>query len=84
MRTATSSVELAGLAGPNGHPVTPPQPLRAEAEAWMTDELIEETRRVWSKGYRRVITVEEAVEILANVKNAAEAFMDAALEGQSE
>ncbi len=50
----------------------------------MTDDLIEETRRVWSQGYRRVITVEEAVEILANVKNAAEAFMNAASEGQNE
>jgi hypothetical protein len=50
----------------------------------MTDKLIEETRRVWSKGYRRIITVEEAVEILANVKNAAEAFMNAATKGQSE
>lgn len=49
----------------------------------MTDELIEETRRVWSKGYRRIITVEEAVEILANVKNAAEAFMNAVTEGPS-
>lgn len=49
----------------------------------MTDDLIEETRRIWSKSYQRIITVEEAVEILANVKNAAEALMNAAAEGQS-
>ncbi|MCY2932481.1 MAG: hypothetical protein NTV86_23900 [Planctomycetota bacterium] len=49
----------------------------------MTDEWIEETRRVWSKGYGRVITVEEAVEILGNVKNVAEAFMNAMKRGPS-
>jgi hypothetical protein len=40
--------------------------------AWITDELLAETRRVWSKAYGRVITEAEALEILTNVKRLAE------------
>lgn len=36
--------------------------------AWMTEELIAETRRVWSPHYGRVISEDEAIEILHNVK----------------
>jgi hypothetical protein len=42
---------------------------------WMTDELIAETRRVWSKAYGRVISDEECIEILANVKRLAEVLI---------
>ncbi|MCO6454834.1 MAG: hypothetical protein J5I93_06000 [Pirellulaceae bacterium] len=38
----------------------------------MSDELIAETRRVWSEAYRRVISEEEAVEILTNVRRLTE------------
>jgi hypothetical protein len=44
-------------------------------QGWITGELIEDTRLVWSKRYGRVITVGEAVEILVNVKKVAEAFL---------
>jgi len=46
-------------------------------QGWITGELVEDTRRVWSKRYGRLITPEEAVEILVNVKNVAEAFLKA-------
>lgn len=45
--------------------------------AWMTDELIDETRRVWSKAYGRVLAAEEAVEILMNVRRLAETMLRA-------
>jgi len=50
---------------------------RPLALAWITDELIDEHRRVWSGLYRRVITEEEAVEIIMNIKRFAEAVLDA-------
>ena len=52
----------------SGHPAVPGQ-------GWINGELIEDTRRVWSKRYGRVIATEEAVEILVNVKKVAEAFL---------
>ena len=35
----------------------------------MSDELVADTRRVWSKAYGRVISDEEAVEILLQLRN---------------
>jgi len=51
---------------------------RPLALAWITDELIEEHRRVWSRMYRRVISEEEAIEIIMNIKRFAEVVLDAA------
>lgn len=45
--------------------------------AWITDELIAETRRVWSPLYGRVLSTDEAVEILVNVKQFAEVLLKA-------
>lgn len=42
---------------------------------WITDELFADTRRVWSKAYGRVLSDEEVVEILCNVRRMAEAIM---------
>ena len=50
---------------------------------WMTEELITNTRRVWSAAYGRVISVEEAVEILANVKRLAEVLLHAKREKET-
>jgi len=50
--------------------------------AWITDDLVEETRRVWSKAYGRVVTEEEAVEILMNVKRLAAVLIEAMREGE--
>ena len=43
----------------------------------MSDELIADTRRVWSAAYGRVITEDEAVEILNNVRRLADVLVRA-------
>jgi hypothetical protein len=50
-------------------------PDRPLSLAWMTDELIAETQRVWSPQYGRDLSKGEAVEILRNVKRFAEVLM---------
>lgn len=74
-----SSAQLAGLPPDSGHhvPERDPAAPRPLSMAWMTDELIDETRRVWSVGYGRVIATEEAVEILMNVRRFAETMLRA-------
>lgn len=52
----------------------PPRPL---SEAWITDELIAETRRVWSRHLGRSVSDDEAIEMLVNVRNAALAILRA-------
>lgn len=42
--------------------------LRPLSERWMTIELLVYTRWVWSDGYERDLTDEDAVEILVNVR----------------
>lgn len=42
---------------------------------WITDELLAETRRVWSRYLGRVVTDDEAIEMLMNVRNAALAIL---------
>ena len=56
-------------------PVQGPQ--RPLSIAWISDELLAKTRRVWSKAYGRPVSTEEAVEILTNVKHMAEALLKA-------
>jgi len=48
----------------------------------MSDELIADTRRVWSAAYGRVISAEEAVEILNNVRRLADVLVRAEREGR--
>jgi hypothetical protein len=50
---------------------------RPLSTAWITDELLERTRRVWSRVYKRPIDEAEAVEILMNVKRFAEVLLKA-------
>ncbi len=45
--------------------------------AWITDDLLAETRRVWSVTSGRVIAEEEAIEMLINVKRFAETMLRA-------
>jgi len=42
---------------------------------WISEELLIETRKLWSKTYKRVISNEEAIEILMNVKRVAEVLI---------
>jgi len=69
--------ELTGLSAANEAPERAPAsalpPLSAD---WIDEDLLQETREVWSKAYGRVITPDEAVEILMNVKRLVEAFLD--------
>jgi hypothetical protein len=72
-----NSSELTGFPSENGHPVSVPgvEPGRPMSLAWMTDELIAETQRVWSPHYGRELSTDDAVEILRNVKRFAEVMM---------
>jgi hypothetical protein len=69
--------EVTGFLHENSHPVSVPGtvPDRPMSLAWITDDLIAETQRVWSPYYGRDLTVDEAVEILRNVKRFAEVAM---------
>jgi hypothetical protein len=54
-----------------------PIPIRRPLSlAWISDELIAETQRLWSARYEREISPEEAVEILQNVKLFAEMLIE--------
>ena len=57
------------------HDEVPEAPRRPLSAAWITDELIDETKRVWSPEYGRVLSADEAIEILMNVKRFAEVLM---------
>jgi len=79
-----SSPQLAGFSGQTGHngPEPGPADVRPLSIEWLSDERIAEARRVWSKAYGRVISVDEAVEILMNVRRLAEALLRAEEEGK--
>ncbi len=54
-----------------------PVPIRRPLSlAWMSDELITETQRLWSARYEREISPDEAVEILQNVNVMATLHLD--------
>jgi hypothetical protein len=69
--------QLAGFPPQTGH--HGPEPgrvaVRPLSTQWLSDERIAETRRVWSKAYGRVISEDEAVEILMNVRRLAEVLL---------
>ena len=44
--------------------------------AWISDELLQRTRDVWTELAGREISADEAVEILINVKSLAELLLD--------
>ena len=78
------SPKLAGLPPEIAHHVTAPGPpaVRPKSHEWMSDELIADTRRVWSIEYGRVVSEEEAVEILNNVRRLADVLVRAQQEGR--
>ena len=79
-----TSPHLAGLPPETGHhgPEPDPADVRPLSMQWLSDERIAEARRVWSKAYGRVISVDEAVEILMNVRRLAEVLLRAKEEGK--
>ena len=72
-----SSPQLAGFRAPTGHhgPESGAGGVRPLSTQWLSDERISEARRVWSKAYGRVISNDEAVEILTNVRRLAETLL---------
>lgn len=74
-----SSPQLAGFQTPTGHHGSEPGPIavRSLSTQWLSDERIAEARRVWSTAYGRVISEDEAVEILTNVRRLAEVLLRA-------
>ncbi len=75
----SSSPQLAGFPPQTGHHGAEPGPLemRPLSTQWLSDERIAEARRVWSKAYGRVISDDEAIEILMNVRRLAEVLLRA-------
>ena len=69
----------AGLPPETGHHGPEPEPgdVRAVSTHGFSEQRIAEARRVWSKAYGRVISVDEAVEILVNVRRFAEILLRA-------
>lgn len=47
--------------------------------AWISTSLFDETRRVWSQAYGRVLGDDEVLEILMNVRRLTETLLTAAL-----
>lgn len=74
-----SSPQLAGFRAPTGHHGPEPDTIavRPLSTQWLSDERIAEARRVWSTAYGRVISEEEAIEILMNVRRLAEVLLRA-------
>jgi hypothetical protein len=68
------SPQPAGFPPATGHHGAEPESagVRPLSLQRLSDERIAEARRVWSKAYGRVISVDEAVEILLNVRRLAE------------
>lgn len=44
--------------------------------AWITDDLLRQTREVWSEAYGRSVSEDEAIEMLLNVKRLAEVMLN--------
>ncbi len=74
-----TSPRLAGFPSETGHhgPEPGPDAERPLSTQWLSDERIAEARRVWSNAYGRVISVDEAIEILTNVRRLAEVLLHA-------
>lgn len=73
----TSGGDITGFSTPDEPGLCVPVPVRRPLSlAWVSDQLIAETRRLWSARYERDISVEEAIEILQNVKRFAEMLLE--------
>lgn len=77
---------LTGFPAPSSPHVIPLQSgtARPVSTKWVSDELLTTTQKVWSEAYGRTVSEEEAMEILTNVKNLAEALMKAEHGGDTE
>lgn len=74
--------EQTGLSSPNtAHMNGTTSGRRPLSTAWITDELLEQTRRVWSSYLGRDVSEDEAVEMLTNVRNLTLALLAAMEDG---
>ena len=66
-----------GLSAPDELSVNQSGDCRGDAlyRSWMTDELVDDTQRIWSPIYGRDVSKEEAMEMLTNVKRFAETLL---------
>jgi hypothetical protein len=68
---------ITGFSSPDEPGLCVPVPARRPLSlAWVSDELIAETRRLWSIRYEREVSVDEAIEMLQNVKRFAEMLLE--------
>jgi hypothetical protein len=74
-----AAVPRTGFPRPTGHHGPEPGSVAARplSTQWLSDERIAEARRVWSIAYGRVISDDEAIEILINVRRLAEVLWNA-------
>lgn len=73
----TSGGDITGFSSPDEPGLGVPVPVRRPLSlAWVSDELLAETKQLWSARYEREISAEEAVEILQNVKRFAEMLLE--------
>ena len=69
--------DITGFSSPDEPGLCVPVSVRRPLSlAWVSDELIAETQRLWSARYEREISAEEAIEILQNVKRFAEMLLE--------
>jgi hypothetical protein len=73
------SPQFAGFTAQTGHhgPEPGPVPERPLATQWLSEERIAEARGVWSRAYGRVISDDEAIEILTSVRRLADILVRA-------
>lgn len=74
---------MAGFSQQIAHDGPEPDSVSTGLPDWMSEELVSDTRRVWSNVYGRVISEDEAIGILRNVRRFAEALMQAKEEEKS-
>ena len=60
---------------PSPAAIPPRSPVRPPGAGWITDEMIEDTRRHWSPRYGYELSDTEAVEILMNIKRLAQVLI---------
>lgn len=74
---AVQPENMTGFLSPDEPGLCEPIPIRRPLSlAWVSDDLIAETQRLWSARYGREIAVDEAIEILFNVKRFAEMLLE--------
>ncbi len=76
-KSSSDNRDMTGFLSPDEPGLCVPIPIRRPLSlAWVSDELIAETQRLWSVRYGRAVAVDEAIEILHNVKRFAEMLLE--------